>query len=189
MCYAYRQAMTPDRLDPETIKVNLERAKQRRDHALAELSEATAELEWWRAGQRMFDPEGATEAEIEEAADAVLREVIPDGFETRNPTLRQAMLLGMRARPRSDWSVTELYDMLVLHGWIDPDAKDQGKRISDMAAVMISDKVLERAGRGVYRLPEPLAAALERRLRPINDYRLSGTLGFPVPSRPAPRGA
>lgn len=114
---------------------------------------------------------------------------IPDGFETRNPTLRQAMLLGMRARPRSDWSVTELHDMPVMHVWIDPDAKDQGKRISDMAAVMISDKVLERAGRGVDRLPESLAAALERRLHPITDYELSGKLGFPVPSRPAPRGA
>lgn len=180
--------MTPDKLDPETIKGNLERAKQRRDHALAELGAATAELEWWRAGQRMFDPEGATEAKTEEATDAVIRDLIPDGFDTQNPTLRQSLLLGMRARPRSNWTVSELYDMLVTHGWIDPDAKDQGKRISDMAAVMVKDEVLERAGRGVYRLSEPLAAALERFLRPITDYRLAGKFGFPVPDRPAPRG-
>jgi len=88
----------------------------------------------------------------------------------------------MRANPRGEWPVNRIYDMLVTHGWIDPAAKDQGKRITDMASLMVSDDLLERAGRGVYRLPEPLAATLSRALHPITDYQLAGNQGFPVPS-------
>lgn len=176
----------PDaRPDPQLIRENIERARARRDAALAELEAASRELQWWRAGQEMFDPEGATTARAEEAADATIKELIPQGFETPDPTLRQTVLLAMRADPRGDWPVNRIYDMLVTHGWVDPDAKDRGKRITDMAALMVQDELLERAGRGIYRLPAPLAGSLERALRPITDYRLAGSLGVPVPDRPA----
>jgi hypothetical protein len=59
------------------------------------------------------------------------------------------------------------------------------KRIADMAAIMVSERLLERAGRGVYRLPETLAGALERALPPITAYRVASDLGFPVPDHKA----
>jgi hypothetical protein len=133
----------------------------------------------------MFDPEAAEAEEVEEDADARIRQVLPDGFETPDPTVRQIILFAMRGDPNGDWSVNRLHDMAVTHGWIDPDAKDQGKRITDMAALMVQDGLLERVDRGVYRLPAPLGAALSRALRPITDYQLAARHGLPVPDRPS----
>jgi hypothetical protein len=171
--------------DPQLIRENISRAKDRRDAALAELETASRELQWWRDGLAMFDPEGAAAEEVEEVADARIRQIIPDGFETPEPSLRQMILFALRADPHGDWPVNRIYDMLVTHRWLDPDAKDQGKRITDMASLMVNDELLERAGRGVYRLPGPLAAALSRALRPITDYGLAASQGLPVPDRPS----
>jgi hypothetical protein len=54
-----------------------------------------------------------------------------------------------------------------------------------MAAIMVSERLLERTGRGVYQLPDLLAGALERALPPITDYTVAEELGFPVPDHPA----
>lgn len=171
--------------DPQLIRDNIARAKARRDAALTEFEAASRELEWWRDGLAMFDPEAAETEEVEEDADARIRQIIPNGFETPDPTVRQMILFAMRADPYADWSVSRIHQMLSTHRWIDPDAKDMSKRITDMAALMTQDELLERVERGVYRLREPLAAALSRALRPITDYGLAGSQGLPVPDRPS----
>jgi len=175
--------------DPQLIRENIARAKARRDAALAEFEAASRELEWWRAGLAMFDPEAAEAEELEEDADARIRQIIPNGFETPDPTVRQIILFAMRGDPYGDWSVDRIYDMGVTHRWIDPDAKDQGKRITDMASLMTQDGLLERVDRGIYRLPAPLGAALSRALRPITDYRLAARHGLPVPDPPSSASA
>lgn len=142
--------MPGSRPDPQQIRLNIERATARRDAALVELEAASRELLWWRAGQEMFDPEGAMAAGAEEAADATIKEILPQGLDTPEPTLRQTMLLAMRADPHGDWPTSRIHEMLVMHGWIDPDAKDQSKRITDMAALMAQDELLERPSRGIY---------------------------------------
>lgn len=167
------------------IRENIARAKARRDAALVELEAASREIEWWRQGLALFDPEAAAAEQTEEDADATIREIIPNGFETPEPTLRQMILFAMRAEPRGEWPVSRIHDMLVTHGWVDPNAKDQAKRITDMASLMVGDDLLERAGRGIYRLPVPLAAALSRALHPITDYALAARQGLPVPDRPS----
>jgi len=169
--------------DPQVIRENIARAKARRDAALAEFEAASRELDWWRQVLEMFDPEAAVAEKSEEEAKARIRQLIPEGFETRDPTVRQMILFSMRADPHGDWSVERLYNMMVTHRWIDPATKDATRRITDMAALMTKDGFLERAERGVYRLPEPLAAALSRALHPITDYQLAGSLGLPVPDR------
>jgi hypothetical protein len=179
--------VTIDRLDPEIIRANIQRARERRDRAMGELAAATDELNWWRAGQKMFDPEGAQESLGEEAADEIIRRLIPNGFETSEPTLRQAILLSMRAGPHTPWSVDELSAMMALNGWL-PMGPTSKKRISDMATVMVNDGLLLRPDRGVYQLPEILAAALERALHPITDYRMADQMGFSVPDHPSPSG-
>jgi len=175
--------------DPQIIRENIARAKTRRDAALAEFEAASREIDWWRQGLEMFDPEAAAAERVEEDADARIKQLIPEGFETPNRTVRQMILFAMRADPYGDWSVERLYNMMVTHRWIDPAAKDQSKRITDMAALMVQDELLERAERGVYRLPQSLAAALSRALRPITDYQLAGSQGLPVPDRPSLRPA
>jgi hypothetical protein len=179
----------PSASDPKVIRANIARAKARRDAALTEFEAASRELQWWREGLAMFDPVTAAAEELEEDADARIQQLIPDGFETPDPTMRQIILFAFRGDPRGDWSVNRIYDMAVTHGWIDPEAKDQAKRITDMAALMAQDEVLERVDRGVYRLPQPLAAALSRALRPITDYHLAGRHGLPVPERPSFRSS
>lgn len=171
--------------DPQLIRDNIARAKARRDAALAEFEAASRELQWWRDGLAMFDPEAAQVEQVEEDADARIRQIIPDGFETPDPTVRQMILFAMRGDPYGDWSVTRIHDMLMTHGWVGAAAKDQGKRITDMASLMVQEEVLERVDRGVYRLPQPLGAALSRALRPITDYQLAGRHGLPVPDRPS----
>lgn len=170
--------------DPELIRANIERAKARRDAALAEFEAASRELQWWREGLVMFDPGAGAAEELEEEADRRIRELVPEGFDTPDPTIRQVILFAFRGDPHGEWSVNRIYDMAVTHGWIDPTAKDQAKRITDMAGLMAQDQLLERVDRGVYRLPQPLAAALSRVLRPITDYGLAARHGLPVPDRP-----
>lgn len=179
--------MKSEGVDPKFIRENIGRAKARRDAALAEYEAASRELEWLRQGLAMFDPAAAAVEEIEEDADARIRRLIPAGFDTPDPTVRQMILFAMRADPLGDWSVDRLYNMCVTHGWIDPAATETSKRITDMAALMAREGLLERADRGVYRLPQPLGGALSRALRPITDYQLAGSRRMSVPDRPPVR--
>jgi len=183
-CYALVMAT-----DPETLRQDIERAKRRRDAAQFELDAAVRELQWLRDGLAMFDPEAAASEGVEEAADMKIRRLIPDGF-TRSPTTRQLILFVMRAEPAGDWPIARIFDVAVMHGWLDAEDEEQVKRITDMAALMAHDDLLTRAGRGVYRLREDLVGALSRALHPITDYRIAARHGMPVPERPPmrPRG-
>ena len=170
--------------DPQVIQENIARAKARRDAALLELEAATRELDWWREGLAMFDPQAAEAETDEERADARIRQLIPDGFDTPNPSVRQMILFAMRADPYGEWSIPRISDVIVMHRWADPNAEDLLKRITDMTAAMARDELLTRIGRGVYRLPELLGGALSRALRPITDYSVAARHGLPVPERP-----
>ena len=85
--------------DPQTIRENIERAKQRRDAAQLELDEAVRELQWWRDGLAMFDPAGAGAEQAEELADMEIRRLVPGGF-TRSPTTRQLILFAILGAAR-----------------------------------------------------------------------------------------
>jgi hypothetical protein len=169
--------------DPRTIRESLERAKLRRDAAQLELDAAVREVQWWRDGLAMFDPESVAAEQSEERADLEIRRLIPDGF-TRNPSTRQLILFAIRAQPAGEWPIARIFDVAVMHGWLDEEDKDQVKRITDMTALMAREGLLIRAGRGVYKLREDLIGALSRALHPITDYRLAARHGMPVPQRP-----
>jgi hypothetical protein len=175
--------VAPTDADPRTIRENLERAKQRRDAAQLELDAAVRELQWWRDGLAMFDPESAAAEHAEERADMEIRRLIPDGF-TRSPTTRQLILFAIRAEPSGEWPIARIFDVAVMHGWLDAEDQEQMKRITDMTALMAREGLLIRAGRGVYKLHGNLIGALSRALHPITDYRIAARLGMPVPQRP-----
>jgi hypothetical protein len=115
--------------------------------------------------------------------EAAVRDLLPEGFGTDRPTLRQAIMMVMRANTRTPWTVADLAMMLNLNGWLPKG--DHTKRITDMAGVMVKEGHLRRTGRGVYRLSSPLAHALESALPPITDYRTAAADGLPVPDHPA----
>ncbi len=171
--------MEASSLNPEALRENINRVRERRDRAYAEYEAANRELEWLREGLRLS---GADDAE--HAGDALLRGLLPDGAQTRKPTLRQAIILVMRANPRSDWTTNDIADALAINGW-SPRHGEATKRISDMANVMIKEGHLNRSGRGVYKLSVLLGEALRRALPPITDYRVAAANGMPVPDRPA----
>jgi len=171
--------------DSETIHGNIARAKARRDSALVELEAATRELQWWREGLSLFDPDAsAAERTEEQDADAQILELIPEGFGTQNPTTRQLILFAMRADLQGEWPIARIFDVLVMHGWLRSEEEEHVKRITDMTALMARDQLLVRVGRGVYKLPEDLASALARYLHPITDYRMAARHGLPIPPRP-----
>lgn len=182
--------MAPVDTDPQAIRENLERAKQRRDAAQLELDAAVRELQWWRDGLAMFDPAGAVAEQAEELADIEIRRLLPDGF-TNSPTTRQLILLAIRAEPAGEWPIARIFDVGVMHRWIAPEDKEQLKRITDMTALMAREGMLVRATRGVYKLREDLIGALSRALHPITDYRVAARRGMPVPETPPirPRSA
>ena len=169
--------MSIEGLDPETIRENVAQARARRERALQAYAVATAELSWWLAGLRLIQPEPGRSAE-QRVADAL------SGWDRAGPTLRQAILLVMRADTTSDWTLGDLAFMLRLNNWL-PKREDPNKGIADMAAAMVTEGMLERSGRGVYRLPMHVAAALQEALPPITDYRRADELGFSVPDHPA----
>lgn len=169
--------------NPQTIRENLERAKQRRDAAQLELDAAVRELQWWRDGLAMFDPAGAVAEQVEELADIEIRRLLPDGF-THSPTTRQLILFAIRAEPAGDWPIARIFDVAAMHRWIAPEDQEQLKRITDMAALMAREGMLLRPARGVYRLREDLIGALSRALHPITDYRVAARLGMPGPETP-----
>jgi hypothetical protein len=169
--------MTQNDLDLKTLRANLARAQERRDRAAVEYEAASREVAWLREGLRLFG------AETEHDGDAMLRDVLPDGLPDQ-PTLRQAIILVMRASPRTSWTTAEIANHLAMNGWT-PRQGDPLKRVSDMANVMINEGHLNRAGRGVYKLSELLAGALERALPRITDYRVAAGLGLSVPDHPA----
>jgi hypothetical protein len=175
--------MAPIDANPQTIRENIERAKQRRDAAQLELDEAVRELQWWRDGLAMFDPAGAAAEQSEALADLEIRRLVPDGF-TRSPTTRQLILFAIRAEPAGEWPIARIFDVAVMHRWIDADDQEQLKRITDMTALMAREGLLVRTGRGVYRLRHDFVGALSRALHPITDYRVAARLGMPVPQRP-----
>lgn len=175
--------VAPIDTDPQTIRENLERAKQRRDAAQLELDAAVRELQWWRDGMAMFDPAGAVAEEAEELADIEIRRLLPDGF-TNSPTTRQLILFAIRAEPAGEWPIARIFDVGVMHRWIAPEDQEQLKRITDMTALMAREGMLVRANRGVYRLREDLIGALSRALHPITDYRVAARLGTPARERP-----
>ena len=175
--------MAPIDADPQTIRENIERAKQRRDAAQLELDEAVRELQWWRDGLAMFDPAGSAAEQAEELADMEIRRLVPDGC-TRSPTTRQLILFAIRAQPAGEWPIARIFDVAAMHRWIDADDQEQLKRITDMTALMAREGLLVRTGRGIYKLRDDLIGALSRALHPITDYRLAARLGMPVPPRP-----
>jgi hypothetical protein len=172
-----------DPLDQQTIRENLQRARDRRDRAWAEYEAADREVKWWEQGQGMF---GGID-ERQEEGDALLSEVLPNGPATQRPTLRQALILVMRANPDSDWTVGDLTNALGMNRWM-PKGFEPTKRITDVAGTMVQEGYLTRSDRGVYRLSTLLADALKRVLPPITDYRLAAELGMPVPDHPAASG-
>jgi hypothetical protein len=115
--------MAPINANPETIRENIVRAKQRRDAAQLELDEAIRELQWWRDGLAMFDPEGAATEQAEELADIEIRRLVPAGF-TRSPTTRQLILFAIRAQPAGEWPIARIFDVAAMHRWIDADDQD-----------------------------------------------------------------
>ena len=120
---------------------------------------ASREIDWLEQGLRLLDPGP------EEAGDAMLRAILPDGI-PEQPTLRQAIVLAMRANPHTEWGATEIAERLAMNGWA-PRNGEPNKRVSDMANVMIADGQLKRTKtKGIYRLVEPLASAVQRALRP-----------------------
>ena len=156
--------MQDQNLEPNTLRASLDRARERRDRAAVEFEAASREIEWLEQGLRLLDPRPEGEG------DAMLRGILPDGIPDQ-PTLRQAVVLAMRANPHTEWSATEIARRLAMNGWT-PANGDPNKRVSDMASVMISDgQLLRTKTKGVYRLPEPLASALQRALPPTTDYR------------------
>jgi hypothetical protein len=167
-------------LHPDIIRANLEKARQVRDDAWLAYEEAEKQVTWWEEGARIFGV--VSEAEV--SADARLRELIPDTPDgTRlKPTLKQSMLLIMRANTRATWTVDQISQMLALNNWLP--AADPSKRISDMASVMISENLLTRASRGEYLLTPDIAGALESRFPPVTDYTRMPA-GWPVPDHPA----
>jgi len=171
--------------NPQTIRENIERAKQRRDAAQLELDEAVRELQWWRDGLAMFDPAGAVAEQAEELADMEIRRLVPNGF-TRSPTTRQLILFAIRAEPAGEWPIARIFDVAAMHRWIDADDQEQLKRITDMTALMAREGLLVRTDRGVYKLRNELIGALSRALHPITDYRGAARPGRRVRQRPPP---
>jgi hypothetical protein len=162
-------------LNEQTLRVALAAAQERRDRAASDYQAAAREVEWLSEGLAML---GATQE-----SDAMLRAVLPEGV-PEQPTLRQAIVLVMRASPRTPWTTDEIAQLLRMNGWT-PRQGEPTKRISDMAHVMVKEGHLNRVGRGAYKLSELLASAIERALPCITDYRLAGDLGLPVPDHPA----
>jgi hypothetical protein len=158
------------------VLANLKVAREKRDRLYREFEAAAAEVEWWEHGARLFKLETSREVE----ADRVISEMLPNMEERPlKPTLRQAILLMLRADPNGLWNVDGISEMLRLNGWL-PGA-EPSKRISDMAGVMVTERILQREGRGEYRLDDDLAAALIRKLPPITDYRRAEEFGISVP--------
>ncbi len=73
----------------------------------------------------------------------------------------------MRERSAAQWGVGDLVDALARHRWL-PDRDDAGKRVTDMAGVMVSEGQLDRPSRGVYMLKPELALASEGASSKIN---------------------
>jgi hypothetical protein len=117
------------------------------------------------------------------AAEIAVDELLPEGLGTDRPTLRQAIMLVMRAHTRGSWSVADIEGMLRLNGWL-PQG-DSAKRITDVAGAMVREGHLRRTGRGIYRPSAPFALALEKFLPPITDYRTGAAGGIPAPDHPA----
>jgi len=148
---------------PEQIADNLRAAEERKNKALAEYKSALVELDWWREGQRIFDPASVEERTVN--AEEIL-ELFPaaSAFQNGNePSLRQAIVALLRESPGARWTVSDIVSRLAGRGWLPrrTSTKEAAKRVSDMAGVMVADNQLERAGRGVYILAPELAAAFE----------------------------
>jgi hypothetical protein len=171
--------VTDTALNPDIIQASIESARARRDKAYAEYESAVKEIEWLEQGLSLWvvkvPHHGAKSPD-----DALLRELLPDGAATQRPTMRQAMILVMRAGPRSEWPVADILQALTMNGWA-PNG-DAMKRVSDMAGVMVGEGHLTRTGRGVYKLSALLAGALERAMPPITDYRIAAAHGLPTPA-------
>jgi hypothetical protein len=189
--------MSHQGIDPELLKANLERAEERVEQARAELLAAQRQVVWLRDGLTIYDAlsdeagsdAGSADGEPESSKNVAaryVRKVLPDGLQTQRPTLRQAILIVMRAGVTSEWTVAELAMMLRLNNWLP--RGDYSKRISDMAGVMVTEGHLKRVGRGVYRVSPPLAMAMSQVLPPITDYRKAAAEGLPVPDHPAAGG-
>jgi hypothetical protein len=178
-------------LDLETIRTNLKQAEERLEEAREAYEAARREVFWWQQGLKIFDRRSAQESEgarnnrepaPEDEAARYVRHFLPEGFGTRKPTLRQAIMMILRANTRSPWSVADIAFMLKLNGWL-PEG-DATKRISDLASVMVTEGHLRRVGRGTYQPSTLLALALERWLPPISDYRNAAAEGLPVADHP-----
>jgi len=161
LCYAL--IMDASSLNPEALREGIARASERRDRAYAEYEAANRELDWLRAGLRLVGVDAS-----EQEGDALLGDLLPDGAQTRKPTLRQAIILVMRANPRSDWSTSDIAEALAMNGWLPRHGE-----------------ATNRNGRGVYTLSVLLADALRRAMPPITDYRVAAANGLPVPDHPA----
>lgn len=149
----------PAGISPDVVLANLKVAREKRDRLYREFEAAAAEVEWWEHGARLFKLETSREVE----ADRVISEMLPNMEERPlKPTLRQAILLMLRADPNGLWNVDGISEMLRLNGWLP--GTEPSKRISDMAGVMVTERILQREGRGEYRLDDDLAAALIRKL-------------------------
>jgi hypothetical protein len=163
-------------LNEATLRAALNRAVERRDRAAGEFEAAAREVEWLRQGLKLHGPNADSDG------DDMLHGVLPDGV-PEQPTLRQAIVLVMRASPSTPWTTEEIVKHLWMNGW-SPQGEPT-KRVTDMAHLMVKEGHLNRVGRGSYQLSKLMAGAIERALPRITDYRLAGELGLPVPDHPA----
>src|SRR5580704_6829088 len=150
-------------LDPDLIAANIQAARDRKAHALAEYEAASAELSWWLQGAKLA---GIATLSDEDDQNNVPDDLFPPARyfdETRErPTLRQAIMAHLGETPTAGFTVAELAQALVRRGWLPEDGGAQ-KRVSDIAGVMHGDEQLQRVDRGVYRLHPRFALAFERR--------------------------
>jgi hypothetical protein len=163
--------VTPlDPADPNSLRSSLHFARKRRDEAWVSFESAVREVAWLERGLQLY---GHVDLD-EQMADTFLKSLLPEGVQNR-PSLKQAMLLIMRANVWDTWSIDEIARMLNINGWLP--RSDAGKRISDMASVMKADGILDPTGpRGEYKLKYEIADALVRMFPPITDYRYASEI-------------
>lgn len=153
-------------LTQEALVDALRLAEARKSQALADYQKAAAEISWLLQGLRLLD----VDMDAYEESTPAIAELFPDlQVVGGKPTLRQAIVAVMRENPSTQWRVTDLTEELVHRGWL-PGSSEAGKRVSDMAGLMVGDDQLTRLARGVYGLAPQLAAEFELAGWPAPDF-------------------
>ncbi len=126
----------------ESVAAGVSAATTRKAAAIAEYEAATAELEWLQQGAMLL----GLDVPKDEASE--LDELAASHASGKRPTLRQAILTLATEAPDMQMTIPALAAALRARDWL-PDRADAQKGVSDMAAAMATDDLLERIGRGV----------------------------------------